>query len=205
MKASIFMLLIVALHIKQSCSARSGPNSSSKLSKHGSYRLSGEKGASSFAKSSSHRALASSLTVSNPELPEPSSSPTLAPSPTPHPTPSVSPDAVSSMLPSGPFLGYVGSENNRFKHKCLRCCKRSRDQKSKESLENGCRACWLSLSALNAPIPPSSRCQPGDSLGFARAPTPCFFQRCSLGLRRKPSRPNCHCDRSSDSIEQEEE
>lgn len=189
----IFLLLILAVQIKQSSSTRTGQKSSSKPSKNLSRVSPGQTSLPSFAPSSSYtlthpdRTLKSSPAVSKRAVSRPSSYPNSNFSCTYgycYPVPA-----------HGFFLGYVGYENVAFQSKCNSCCKRFREQES--SSNNRCYSCWLSKNALAKPIPPHAKCQSGDPLGYTSSPTRCFFQRCRMALRRIPWRPNCKCEKNS--------
>lgn len=199
MKASVFLLFIFALHIKHSWATCPGPNSSKEISKSFLQDPPGETRLPLFARSSSLRTSASSPIMSELEFSEPSSSLDLQSSLSPTLTPSPKPQQLfDSELPhGGTFLGLVGGENNAFRYKCLSCCKRFRDQLvSSHSVRNSCFSCWLSMDALNRPIP-LPNCRRGYSLGYTTSPTQCFFQRCQQALGRYPWRLNCNCSRRS--------
>lgn len=208
MKSCIFFLFILALQTKRTCSTPRGQNSSRKLWKTHFHLLSSETTVPSFARPSSYR---TQVSPSSSPTPTPTritnnwspswspSSPTVTPSPTATSNRSTIPccpkssSFLSKNVPQdGPSLGSVGAENKYFRKKCKACCERFRERVSSSS-KNRCSRCWLSMKALDKPIPSHYKCRPWDSLGSTFAPNDCFFQRCRMALTRFPWRAKCKC------------
>lgn len=122
------------------------------------------------------------LTTASSPAPSPSPTPSLGSSRRPQPQilsngrgglPSASPAPTGSV---GRFLGTSGLESPAFVQRCQKCCRQSqRRLKRTFQFLKSCTAC-----RVNRNLNPPSRgpCRQGAPLGFANAPSDCFFDRC---------------------------